>query len=165
MDLSPFLRQKQTLPPENVSNTLAASDYSLIDEATLNPRPNYWAALLWRRLMGTTVLDAGASAAPNLYLYAHCLRGHPGGVALLAINADSAATRGLEIPAGSERYTLAAQDLLGTRVDLNGVELKMAAADALPKIAGQPAQAGSISVAPRTITFLAIPNARNASCQ
>lgn len=164
-----FLNQLGSLAKRGVQvvmhNTLAASDYSLIDEATLNPRPNYWAALLWRRLMGTTVLDAGASAAPNLYLYAHCLRGHPGGVALLAINADSAATRGLEIPAGSERYTLAAQDLLGTRVDLNGVELKMAAGDALPKIAGQPAQAGSISVAPRTITFLAIPNARNASCQ
>ena len=69
-------------------NTLAASDYALIDEATLRPRPNYWSAVLWRRLMGTTVLDAGASSTPGLYLYAHCLRGKPGGVALLAINAD-----------------------------------------------------------------------------
>ena len=40
-------------------NTLAASDYGLLDEKTLRPRPSYWAALLWRRLMGTTVLDAG----------------------------------------------------------------------------------------------------------
>src|ERR1700759_1159150 len=36
-------------------NTLDASDYGLLDEDTLAPRPNYWAALLWRRLMGTTV--------------------------------------------------------------------------------------------------------------
>lgn len=40
-------------------NTLAASDYGLLDENTLAPRPNFWAALLWRQLMGTTVLDAG----------------------------------------------------------------------------------------------------------
>ena len=39
--------------------------------------------------MGTTVLDPGPSpASANLHLYAHCLRDQPGGVALLAINAD-----------------------------------------------------------------------------
>ena len=70
----------------NIHNTLASSDYGLLDENTLAPRPNYWAALLWRKFMGTTVLDAGASPAPSLHLYAHCLRGQPGGVALLAIN-------------------------------------------------------------------------------
>jgi hypothetical protein len=73
-----------------IHNTLAASDYALVDETTLVPRPNYWSALLWCRLMGTTVLDAGASPSPDLHLYAHCLRNHPGGVALLAINADRA---------------------------------------------------------------------------
>ncbi len=45
-------------------NTLSASDYALIDEDTLEPRPSYWAALLWKRLMGTRVLDAGPSPAP-----------------------------------------------------------------------------------------------------
>ena len=39
-------------------NTLASSDYGLLDENTLAPRPNYWASLLWRKFMGTTVLDA-----------------------------------------------------------------------------------------------------------
>src|SRR5204862_5820900 len=38
-------------------NTLAASDYGLLDEKTFAPRPNYWAALLWRKFMGSTVLD------------------------------------------------------------------------------------------------------------
>ena len=60
-------------------NTFSASDYGLVDEASLQPRPNYWAALLWRRLMGTTVLDAGSSPAPGLRLYAHCLAGRRGG--------------------------------------------------------------------------------------
>ena len=44
----------------NMHNTLASSDYGLLDEKTYEPRPNYWAALLWRTFMGTTVLDPGA---------------------------------------------------------------------------------------------------------
>src|SRR6266404_3130099 len=30
-----------------IHNTLAASDYGLLDQKTLKPRPNYWGALLW----------------------------------------------------------------------------------------------------------------------
>jgi len=40
-----------------IHNTLVASDYGLLDETTLAPKPNYWAALLWRQLMGATVLE------------------------------------------------------------------------------------------------------------
>ena len=36
----------------NIHNTLASSDYGLLDENTLAPRPNYWAALLWRQVHG-----------------------------------------------------------------------------------------------------------------
>jgi hypothetical protein len=42
-------------------NTFASSEYGLLDQTTFAPRPNYWAALLWPKLMGTTVLDSGAS--------------------------------------------------------------------------------------------------------
>jgi heparanase len=146
-------------------NTLASSDYGLLDEDTLAPRPNYWSALLWRKMMGTTVLEAGASPAISLHLYAHCLRGQPGGVALLAINADRAASHEIEVPAAAERYTLTANDLMGTSVELNGSELKLGAEDALPPITGKPTKAGQVTFAPASITFLAFPNAANASCQ
>jgi hypothetical protein len=145
-------------------NTLAAGDYGLIDEATLAPRPNYWSALLWHNLMGKTVLDAGTSPAPAVHLYAHCLRDHPGGVALLAINTDREASHDLASPIPSERYTLTAKDLLGTSVELNGSELKLGAQDAMPKITGKRSGAGQVTLAPATITFLAFPNAGNASC-
>jgi hypothetical protein len=148
-----------------IHNTLAASDYALIDESTLEPRPNYWAALLWRNLMGTTVLDAGPSGAPNVYLYAHCLRGRPGGVALLAINADRSAVLELAVPAKSERFTLTAKDLMDNRVDLNGRELMLGANDALPQMKGESTKAGTVSLAPASITFLAIPDAGNAVCR
>jgi hypothetical protein len=152
----------------NIHNTLASSDYGLLDENTLAPRPNYWAALLWRKLMGATGLDAGASPAPSLHLYAHCLRGQPGGVALLAINTDQAASHSLELTTAADRYTLSVpslQNLEDTRVQLNGTELKLAADDALPTLAGGPTGSGNFTFAPATISFLVSPTTNNASCR
>ena len=146
-------------------NTLSASDYGLIDEATLIPRPNYWSAVLWRKLMGKTVLDAGASPVASVHLYAHCLRDHSGGVALLAINADREAAAELSTPGPSERYTLTAKTLLDPSVDLNGTELKLGAQAAMPYIKGSKARAGLVKLAPASITFLAFPTADNPSCR
>ena len=89
-------------------NTLDSSDYGLLHEGDFAPRPNFWAAVLWRRLMGTTVLQAEKSPSPNLYLYAHCLRGVTGGVAILAINSDQKADQTLSLPRPSQSYQLSA---------------------------------------------------------
>jgi heparanase 1 len=148
-----------------IHNTLAASDYALVDETTLLPRPNYWSALLWRKMMGTTVLDAGSSPSPNLHLYAHCLRNQPGGVALLAINADRTDPQELNIPSASERYTLTAKELLDNKVELNGSDLKLGSDSDLPRLVGKPQSSGHVLFAPASITFLAIPKAGNAVCR
>jgi len=147
-----------------VHNTLAVSDYGLLDEDTLTPRPNYWAALLWRRFMGATVLNPGPSPVADLHLYAHCLRGVPGGVALLAINIG-AQSQALELTTAAKRYTLTAEDLSGPRVQMNGSELKLGADDAMPQLEGAATPSGHLTFAPSSITFLAIPGANNGSCQ
>ncbi len=164
-----YLNQLGTLARRGVQvvmqNTLAASDYGFIDEATLEPRPNYWSALLWRKLMGTTVLDADVPATPGLYVYAHCLRNQPGGVALLAINADRTSSRELSIPVDSSRYTLTAEDLMTSRVWLNGKELKLQTNGELPSIEGVASEKGTIPLAPASITFLGMTKANNRSCR
>ena len=169
LDSFRYLNQLGALAKRGVQvhmhNTLAASDYGLIDEKTYEPRPNYWAALIWRRLMGTTVLDPGLAPTPSMHVYAHCLRDHPGGVALLAINADRAEAHSLEVPTASERYTLTARDLTDKQVQLNGSDLKLGADDAFPELKGAPTPSGKITFAPASITFLALPEAHNASCQ
>lgn len=149
----------------HMHNTLAASDYGLLDEKTHEPRPNYWAALLWRNLMGTTVLDPGPSPAPSLHVYAQCLRNHPGGVALLVINADATQKQSLHVPTASERYTLTAHQLTDKQVQLNGTDLALGAGDALPQLKGASTHSGEVAFAPASITFLALPAAHNASCQ
>jgi heparanase 1 len=146
-------------------NTLAASDYGLLDEKTLEPRPNYWGALLWRQLMGTTVLDAGVPIQSGLHVYAHCQSGTPGGVALLVINTDRHAPHALMLPTASVRYTLNAARLLDADIRLNGSTLALGAKDELPVIAGAPTTAGTVTFEQATITFLAIPGAGNKACR
>ena len=146
-------------------NTLAASDYGLLDERTLKPRPNYWGALLWRQLMGTTVLDAGMPLQSGFHVYAHCQTGTPGGVALLVINTDRDTPRTLKLPAASARYTLDATNLRDTEVRLNGHPLALSASGELPTVAGVAAASDTLTFAPATITFLAIPKAGNDACR
>ncbi|HVN92959.1 MAG TPA: hypothetical protein VMT38_04655 [Terracidiphilus sp.] len=148
-----------------IHNTLDASDYGLLDEKTLAPRPDYWAAWLWRKLMGTTVLDPGPSPAPNLHLYAHCLRNQPGGVVVLAINADKESGETLQAPHGAERYTLTSSELMSPTVDLNGKRLQLGPGDALPALQGRVVHSGTIQLAPASITFLTFAKAGNESCR
>jgi len=146
-------------------NTLAASDYGLLDETTLNPRPNYWGARLWRNLMGSTVLDSGVSIQAGLHVYAHCQRGTPGGVALLVINTDRNASHALTLAHDSERFTLEAASLRAATVWLNGTTLALDDKNELPPIAGARTTAGALTFAPATITFLTIPSAENSACR
>lgn len=147
-------------------NTLAASDYALIDEESLRPRPSYWVGLLWRQLMGTTVLEAGTTAPAGVHVYAHCLAGKPGGVALLAVNTDRAATHEVAIPITGERFTItSATDLLSHTVELNGKALALANDGAVPRLAGLSVQPGAVALPAASITYIALPGAGNANCR
>ncbi len=146
-------------------NTLVASDYALIDENSFEPRPNYWAALLWRRLMGTVVLDTGESLDDHTSVYAHCLRDTPGGVAVVALNTHKENTSQLMLPAAAQRYTLSAEGSLQTHsVLLNGKPLAMGDGNALPELQGEAVSSHRIELAPATITFLSAPEAGNTAC-
>ncbi len=171
LDTFRYLDQMGRLAKQGVSaifhNTLAASDYALIDDVTLSPRPNYWAALLWRRLMGHVVLDAGQSSEA-LHIYAHCLRDlglrdSSGGVSLLAINlGDEAAS--LSTPIAAEIYLLSAPELQSRTMRLNGRDLALGRNDRLPRLRPQRLRPGEIFLPPHTSAFIALPRARNANC-
>ena len=145
-------------------NTLVGSDYGLLDEATFKPRPNYWAALLWRRWMGPVVLDAGVPIQHGLHVYAHCQRQAAGGVVLLVINNDPQNSHELVLPVSSTRFTLEAATLQEAAVRLNGAVLTADDVDRLPGLAGLPATAGSLKFAPATMTFVVVPSAGNRGC-
>lgn len=171
LDTFRYLDQLGRLARQEVAvvlhNTLVASDYGLLDENSFAPKPSFWGALLWRRNMGTAVLDPGVTNGPGLHVYAHCLRGLPGGVALLAINTSRTQPASVALPAPAERYTLTAagQELEDTHVRLNGHELALGANDEIPDLRGSRVPPGPVDLAPATITFLAVADAGNAGCR
>ena len=109
----PFLDQLGSLAQRSVKtvmvNTLASSDYGLLEENTLDPRPDYWAAVLWKQLMGTRVLDPGVPPADGFRVYAQCAHGQPGAVTLLAINFGKE-DKSLSVDLPGQRYSLSATD-------------------------------------------------------
>jgi len=168
LDTFRYLVQHASLAQRGVRvimhNTLASSDYGLLDGNTFAPRPSYWAALLWRRLMGVTVLEPQISPAPNVYVYSQCLQNRPGGVAVLVINADRQQAHEITFPSDADRYTLTAKQLQDTTVQLNGKTLQLNSRGNVPQFVGQSIRAGRLSFAPTSITFLAVANAGNNSC-
>ena len=67
-------------------NTLASSDYGFLEHGTFLPRPNYFAALLWNRLMGSAVYDCRELNRENVHVYCHSRKDGACGVVYLIIN-------------------------------------------------------------------------------
>ncbi len=168
VDAFRFVDQLGILAQRNVQtvivNTLAASDYGMLDSETLDPRPDYWAALLWKRLMGDRVLDPGVPATDQIHAYAMCGKETKGAVALVILNLDQRAPHSVRVPVAGYRYTLSAPQLLSKSVLLNGVELKVRPDGMVPNISGGSFGAGNINFEPATITFLVLPKATNSRC-
>jgi heparanase 1 len=139
-------------------NTLASSDYGMIDEETYEPRPNYWAALLWKRTMGTRSLDPGVAGTDKLRVYAQCMKDAKGGVSILVLNIDKSNAQSLKLPIGGRRYTLSKTVLL------NGKAVTLASDGAVPTFTGDEFKKGIIPFAPTTITVLTLPAAENKNC-
>lgn len=137
----------------HMHNTLIASEYSLVDQMTLEPKPNYWAAYLWAKLMGTDVLDAGKSNVEGVYLFAHNTKGTTDGVTFLVINTTDQPTT-LNLTADAKQYLLSAKSLDASEAMLNGTPLSMGADNSFPKIEGVEVKAGEIELAAHSSCFL-----------
>ncbi len=135
-------------------NTLASSDYGFLEHGSFNPRPNYFAVLLWNRLMGTKVYDCGNPNVEGAHIYCHSRRDGKDGAAYLVINNSLTDTTTVKLPRCAEQYTLSAETMRATVMQLNGVPLT--APDALDDLGrlAMHREAGSISLAPGTCTFL-----------
>jgi heparanase 1 len=151
-----------------VRQTLSGSDYGLIDDATLQPNPDYWAALLWRRLMGTGIVAARLKdAPPTLRVYAACMRGHAG-TTLLALNLDAHHSERLSLPrvgSPAQLYLVTAPQLLGRQVRLNGRTLQVGRGGAVPETRGKALGATSTTLPPASYAFVTLPGVGPAACR
>jgi len=141
-------------------NTLAASDYGLIDEDGLEPRPAYWAAVLWARLMGPLVLAAAdTTSLEDLTVYARCRVGDGPGVTYAVVNASTEQSRTVATTSGAaEVYLLTSDDLDGTSIQLNGTELVANDDGTLPDLVGEQVD-GVVEVPPTSVAYVVDPDA------
>lgn len=160
--------------PIVIRQSLTDASYGLLDGEDLSARPDYFNAVLHKRLMGTRVLDVVASdpSQAKLRAYAHCTaptaQGYTeGAVTLLVLNLSQthvAELTDLGFPRdGALWWHLDADGLESRRMRLNGRELAMQG-DALPDLSGDPLPDGPLSLAPPSYAFVVLPAANAAAC-
>ncbi len=135
-------------------NTLASSDYGFLEHGSFKPRPNYFAVLLWNRLMGTTVYDCGNPNMEGAHVYCHSRKDRKPGVTYLIINNSLTKETSVRLPKAADRYTLSAETMRSTVMQLNGKDLTVTGAAYLPDLRPEKQDAGLISLAPGSCTFL-----------
>lgn len=139
-------------------NTLASSDYGFLAREVFDPRPNYFAVLLWNRLMGTTVYDTAEPIREGAHVYAHSRRDGQEGVVYLVINNSFTEPTTVELPAEAQRYTLAGEggNVRASVMTLNGQPLVLGENNALPALEPVAQPAGKVELAPGTCTFFVL---------
>ena len=147
-----------------VRQTLSGVDYGMIDDAALEPRPDYWNSLLWKRLMGRRVFPAAVSGNRDgkVRIYAQATAGRESdAVTVLVINLDNKRSADIAFPGFGNRgfvtYALSAPDVLGKTLLLNGAALAMGADFALPELRGEahpPTRVPSVALPPLGYAFV-----------
>lgn len=138
-------------------NTLASSDYGYLKHGSFDPRPSYFAALLWNRLMGETVYDSGEPVREGAHVYAHSRKDGKEGAVYLVINNSWTETTTVKVPGGAEVYALTGSEKIRSRTMLlNGNELKLGENDELPELSGVTLKSRKLTVAPGGCTFIVV---------
>lgn len=139
-------------------NTLASSDYGFLARQVFDPRPNYFAVLLWNRLMGTTVYDSEEPIREGAHVYVHSRKDGKEGAVYLVINNSLTETTTVELPKDAWRYTLAGENgnIRASVMTLNGNPLVLGENHALPELKPVAQAAGTVELAPATCTFFVL---------
>jgi heparanase len=147
--------------------TLLGGNYELVDKWTLTPNPDYWTALLWKRVMGAGVL-AATSNSSDVIAFAHC--GGPaagGGVAVAWVNLANETSytvdvtglaAGAPVPRHEYHLTAVPGDYRG--IALNGAQLTYAGgalSPTPPVVVTDPSV--PLVLAPHTYGFVVFPAA------
>jgi len=147
-----------------IRQTLVGSHYGLLDPDTLEPRPDYWAALLARRLVSGRMLRLGQTGSnPYLRSYAACAPpgvGHPRGAVtywFVNLSTSEPGRFRFEQRADAEWYRVTAASLAASELRLNGKLLRSEGGE-LPALSGmrEAASATVSQIAPMSYAFAVV---------
>jgi len=106
--------------------SLIGADYGLLDQSSFDPRPDYYATFLWKRLMGPVAFAAPEIEGPDrrIRAYRHSSAGGRGRSCLLLVSLRGLPSRiSLPIPI-AECYLVEPRDgLRSSRLSLNGTSV------------------------------------------
>lgn len=138
-------------------NTLASSDYGFLAREVFDPRPNYFAVLLWNRLMGSTVYDTKEPIRYGAHVYAHSRKDGKAGLVYLVINNNLEESTMVELSKEMDVYMLAGENgnMRASVMTLNGTPLVLGKNNELPEM--KPAKMeGMLEVAPGSCAFIVV---------
>ena len=137
-------------------NTLASSDYGFLKHGTFEPRPNYFAVLLWNRLMGKICYQVPEKNVEGAHVYCHSRKDGKDGKVYLVINNSWTETTTVEFDGEAQVYALTGKNGMRSRtMCLNGKELCLEEKDELPNLEGQTIS-GKVDIAPGGCTFIVL---------
>ncbi|KAI4328518.1 hypothetical protein L6164_020866 [Bauhinia variegata] len=162
---------------------LIGGNYALLNTTSFIPNPDYYGALLWHRLMGSSVLAVSHQGSPYLRAYVHCSKNGPG-VTLLLINMSNSTSFHVSVANDMNLYPDAASDIQSDAekreeyhltpkdgniqsdiVLLNGTPLKLTESSDIPQIEGKLVESSSpIKVAADSIVFVHLKNFNAPAC-
>ena len=135
-------------------NTLCAGAYALIDEETGMPRPQYWGAYLYKKLMGLTVYETGEKIREGCHLYAQSRADGKEGVCWLYINNSWDESAYVSVP-DCELYQLTGPAPRSTETYLNGRLIAMPEDPGqMPELDPVSIKAGTIEIPPCSVAFI-----------
>jgi hypothetical protein len=136
-----YLQQLGELAKSGLKLFNKQSLIDLILPTTLEVTPNYWAAFLWKKLMGTSVFAASATGTPLIRVYVHNGVGDEAAstwaLCLINIGANASVIDGLPVSCASRAIyalTAPAANVTSPTVLLNGAALRLSSDGTLPEL-------------------------------
>lgn len=134
-------------------NTLASSDYGFLKHGSFEPRPNYFAVLLWNKLMGQTVYDCDDPDTSGAHIYCHSLKGDDDRVVFLVINNSLTEYKAVELMHNVQRFTLSTEHHRAEVMQLNNRRLTSSSIDLMPTLEPVYVEAGLTELPPLSCNF------------
>lgn len=138
-------------------NTLASSDYGFLRHSSFDPRPNYFAVLLWNRLMGNTAYDAEHPHLDGAHVYCHSRADGKEGVTYLVINNDRPDALTVELPRSATVHLISGNgDLRSRTMYLGNRPLVLGENNSLPDLTGESVPAGLYDIPVGACAFITL---------
>lgn len=98
----------------------------LLDDSDLSPNPDYFTALIWKKLMGQSVLTVESDTS-TVRAYVHSTKGQKGNITVALLNLDSnPITINFPFPSSPRtEYLLTSTSLSSREMMLNGSPLQI----------------------------------------